>query len=88
LQGDNFILIATDISDLKKKEIELNEIIVKLVNHLKGLQALRIDNICENIDIEGRKNNLEIANIKLHKEILKLNRLIVKLKQKQKKTSF
>lgn len=87
LQGDNFILIATDISDLKKKEIELNEIIVKLVNHIKALRALRIENISDTLDVEGRKNKLEIANDKLYKEILKLNRLVVKLKQKQKKAA-
>jgi len=87
LQGDNYILIATDISDLKKKESELNEIIVKLVNHLKILRALRIDNICETLDVEGRKNKAVIANNKLYKEILKLNRLVVKLKQKQKKAT-
>lgn len=87
LHGDNYILIATDISDLKKKESELNEIIVKLVTHLKKLRALRIDNICETLDVEGRKKNLEIANNKLYKEILKLNRLVEKLKLKQKKTT-
>jgi PAS domain S-box-containing protein len=87
LQGDNYILIATDISDLKKKENELNEIIGKLVNHIKALRALRIDNICDTLDVEGRKNKLEFANDKLYKEILKLNRLVVKLKQKQKKTT-
>ncbi len=84
LQGDNYILIATDISDLKKKEFELNEIIVKLVNHIQELRALRINNISETLDVEGRKNKLEIANNKLYKEIRKLNRLVVKLKQKQK----
>jgi len=84
LQGDNYILIATDISDLKKKEFELNEIIVVLVKHIQGLRALRIDNISESLDVEGRKNKLEIANNKLYKEILKLNRLVVKLKKKQK----
>lgn len=83
LQGDNFILIATDISDLKKKEFELNEIIGQLVNHIKKLRALRIDNICETLDIEGRKNKLEIANNKLHGEILKMNRLVEDLKQKK-----
>jgi PAS domain S-box-containing protein len=86
LQGDNFILIATDISDLKKKESELNEIIIKLVTHLKGLRALRIENICDTLKVEGRKNKLEIANTKLNNEILKLNQLIVKLKQKQRKS--
>jgi len=88
LQGDNFILIATDISDLKKKEFELNEIIVELVNHIKELRALRIGNICKILDVEGRKNKLEIANNTLYKEILKLNRLVVKLKQKQKKATI
>jgi len=83
LQGDNYILIATDISDLKKKENELNEIIGKLVNLINALRALRIDNISETLDVEGRKNKLEIANNKLYKEINKLNRLVVKLKQKK-----
>ena len=82
LQGDNYILIATDISDLKKKESELNEIIVKLANHINALRALRIENINDTLDVAGRKNKLEIANNKLYKEIIKLNRLIVKLKQK------
>jgi PAS domain S-box-containing protein len=88
LQGDNYILIATDISDLKKKEFEQNEIIAELVNHIKELRALRIDNICETLDVEGRKNKMEVANDKLYKEIAKLNRLVVKLKQKQKKDTI
>lgn len=86
LQGDNYILIATDISDLKKKESELNEIIFKLVNHIELLRDLRIENITKTLDVEGMKNKLEIANNKLQKEIIKLNRLVVKLKQKQKNT--
>lgn len=85
LQGDNYILIATDISDLKKREKELKEIIGKLVNHIKALRAMRIDNIDDALDVEGRKNKLEFANDKLSKEILKLNRLVAKLKEKQKK---
>ena len=85
LQGDHYILIATDISDLKKKENELKEIIGKLVSHLEALRALRINNINETLDVEGRKNKLEIANNKLYKEITKLNRLVEKLKQRQKK---
>ncbi|MBW6500032.1 MAG: PAS domain-containing protein [Bacteroidales bacterium] len=88
LQGDNYILIATDISDLKKKESELNEIIVKLANHINALRALRIENINDTLDVEGRKNKLETANKRLYKEILKLNRLIEKLKQKQKQNKY
>ncbi len=88
LQGDNYIIIATDISDLKKKENELTEIIRKLVIHLKALRALRIDNICDTLDTVGRKNKLEFANDKLNKEILKLNRLVEKLKQRQKKATI
>jgi len=83
LQGDNYILIATDISDLKKKEFELNEIIAELVNHIEELRGLRIQNICDTLDVEGEKNKLEITNDKLNKEINKLNRLVVKLRQKQ-----
>ena len=83
LQGDNYILIATDISDLKKRENDLNEIIIKLANHIKALRALHIDKISETLHIEGSKNKLETANNTLYKEILKLNRLVVKLKQKR-----
>jgi len=85
LQGNNYILIATDISDLKKKEHQLVEIIGKLENHIKALRTLRIDNICDTLDTIGSKNKLEAANNKLYKETLKLNRLVEKLKQKQKK---
>ena len=84
LQGDNYILIATDISDLKKKENELNQMIVKLLNLVNSLRALRIENINETLDVEGRKNKLERINNNLFKEIDKLNRLIVDLKKKQK----
>ncbi len=83
LQGDNYILIATDISDLKKRENELNELIKKLANHINSLRALRIDNISDTLDAVGRKNKLLVVNENLNKEILKLNRLVAKLKQKQ-----
>lgn len=84
LQGDNYLLIATDISDLKKNENELNKIIAKLVRIINALRALRIENIDESLDILGRKNKIEIVNNNLFKEIEKLNCLIVDLKRKQK----
>lgn len=85
LQGENYILIATDVSDLKKKEHELIEIIDKLVDHIKALRELRIDNINRTLDVRGINNIIETANNKLTKEIIKLNRLVAKLKQKKKK---
>lgn len=84
LQGDNFILIATDISDLKQKEDELLGLVNKLATHVKALRALRIDAICNTVDDVARKNKLEIANAKLLKEIQKLNSLVDKLKKKNK----
>lgn len=87
LQGDNYILIATDISDLKKKENELKEIIGMLGTHIKALRELRIDNINETLDIEGRKNKLEIANDILYKEITKLKRSVAEIRQKTEKTN-
>jgi PAS domain S-box-containing protein len=88
LQGDNYILIATDITDLKKKEHELIEIINKLDKHIKALRALRIENICDTLDTIGSKNKLETANKKLYKEILKLKRLVARLKKQQKKAAI
>lgn len=85
LQGDYYILIATDISDLKREEQQLIEVIGKLMNHIEALRALRIENINESLDVTGLKNKLETANSKLFKEIIKLNRLIEKLKQQQKR---
>jgi two-component system phosphate regulon sensor histidine kinase PhoR len=84
MQDDIYILIVTDISELKRREKELQEIIVKLIHHIQALRELRIDNISETLEVEGRKKLLEIANEKLYKEITKLNRLITKMKKAQK----
>ena len=83
LHGDNSVLIVTDISELKKRETELHELIEKLVHHIKALRALRIDNINETIDVEARRIRLELANKQLYKEINKLNRVIAELKRKK-----
>ena len=86
LQGENYLLIATDISDLKKRENEQFELIGKLVRHIRILQELRIENINQTLDAEGMKNRMEEANNKLEKEIIRLNQLVeeLKLKIKQK----
>lgn len=62
LQGDNYILIATDITELKKKEIELLELHKQLKLQLVQLQDLRFD-------IINSKIETDIANKKLEKTI-------------------
>lgn len=62
LQGDNYILIATDITELKKKEIELLELHKQLKLQLVQLQDLRFD-------IINAKIETDIANKKLGKTI-------------------
>jgi len=87
MKGDVYVLIVTDISELKKRENELHEIIGKLLHHIKALRELRIENINDTLDVQGRKNKLEIANNKLYKEITKLNRIVAGMKLKLKKKS-
>jgi PAS domain S-box-containing protein len=71
LQGDNCVLIATDISELKKKEKELLQLQRLLKQHLDQLQVLRIDLINAKIDAEVAINKLRTTNEKLIKEITK-----------------
>jgi len=62
LQGDNYILIATDITVLKKKEFELLELQNQLKQQMVQLQDLRFD-------IINAKIETDIANKKLEKTI-------------------
>jgi len=87
IHGDAYVLIVTDISELKKRENELHEVIAVLLQHIKTLRELRIDNINESLDVQGRKNKLEDTNNKLYKEITKLNRIVNEMKLKLKKTT-
>jgi len=52
LQGDNYILIATDITELKNKEFELLKLHRQLKQQLVQLQDLRLDIINEKIKTE------------------------------------
>ncbi len=83
LQGDFYILIATDISDLKEKEKELEALVRKLENHINALRTLRIEGVTEHLDNIGIKNQLKATNAMLVKEMIKLNHLIEKLKHKK-----
>jgi two-component system CheB/CheR fusion protein len=84
LQGDYFILIATDISELKKKENELLKLHRLLEKHLDQLKDLRIDLINTKIEAEQATIKLKITNKRLVKEITKHKLVERKLKQKQK----
>jgi hypothetical protein len=84
MQGENCILIATDISEMKKKENELLELHRLLEQQLDKIQGLRIELINKKIDDEVEINKLKITNIKLVKEITKHELVEAGLKQKLK----
>ena len=89
LQGDYCILVATDISEMKKKENELLELHRLLEQKLDMIQRLRIELINKKIDDEVEINKLKSTNIKLVKEITrhKLAEAELKKKLKQKKAT-
>jgi len=72
LQGDNYILVATDITELKKKEIELTELHRQLKLQMVQLQDLRFDIINAKIDTDVANKKLEKTIERLVKENSKL----------------
>ena len=84
LQGDYCILVATDISEMKKKEDELLELHRLLEEKLDIIQRLRIELINKKIDDEVEINKLKSTNIKLIKEITKHKLAEAELKKKLK----
>jgi PAS domain S-box-containing protein len=84
LQGEHCILIATDISDLKKKEKKLLELHSLLEQQLDKIKRLRMQLIDKKIDAEVETNKLKITNKKLVKEITKHKLVEAGLKQKLK----
>jgi len=89
LQGDYCILVATDISELKKEENKLLELSRKLEQKLDVIQRLRMQLIDRKIDLNTEMNKLLIKNKKLVKEITrqKLAEAELKKKLKQKKAT-
>jgi hypothetical protein len=71
-QGENYIVIATDISELKKKENELLEIHRLLKQHLDLSQGLRIDLVNAKLEANTENNKLKKENKKLVDEISRL----------------
>jgi len=84
LQGENYIVIATDVTDLKKKENELLELHYLLKRQLKQLADLRIDLINSKIDVNTENTKLKNTNKKLVKEIARQILANEELKQKVK----
>jgi hypothetical protein len=81
MKGGNYILIATDISELKKKEDELLELHRLLEQKLDIIQRLRIELINKKIDDEVEIDKLKIKNIKLVKEITRHRLVEAELKK-------
>jgi PAS domain S-box-containing protein len=79
LQGDNYILVATDITELKKKEMELLELHRQLKQQLVQLQDLRFD-------IINSKIETDVVNKKLENIIEELVKENSKLKQPERKS--
>jgi two-component system CheB/CheR fusion protein len=69
LQGDYCVLVATDISEIKKEEKKLLEVHRLLEQKLDIIQRLRMQLIDNKIDLNIEINKLKITNKKLVKEI-------------------
>ena len=89
LQGDHCILVATDISDMKKEEKKLLELSRLLEKKLDVIQRLRMQLIDKKIDAETEIEKLKKNNKKLVKEIArhKLDETALKRKLKKRKAT-
>ncbi len=72
LQGDRYILIATDISEMKKKETELLALQRLLEQHLDQSRGLRIDLVNAKLEAKAENNQLMKTNTLLNQEIARL----------------
>jgi len=84
LKGDYCILVATDITEIKKEEAKLLELHRLLEQKINVIEHLRMQLIDKKIDDEVEINNLKIANKKLVKEITKYQMAESELKSKPK----
>jgi two-component system CheB/CheR fusion protein len=84
LQGDYCILVATDISEMKKEEKKLLELSRLLEKKLDVIQRLRMQLIDVKIDADVEIEKLKKNNKKLVKEIARLKLVENALKQKRK----
>jgi two-component system CheB/CheR fusion protein len=89
LKGDYCILVATDISDMKKEEKKLLELSRLLEKKVDVIQRLRMQLIDKKIDAETEIEKLKKNNKKLVKEIArhKLDETSLKRKLKKRKAT-
>jgi PAS domain S-box-containing protein len=89
LQGDNCILVATDISEIKREQKKLLELSHLLEEKLDVIQQLRMQLIEKKIDSDVEIKKLKSTNKKLVQEIARHIQveadLRLKLKRKDKK---
>jgi two-component system phosphate regulon sensor histidine kinase PhoR len=84
LQGDYCVLVATDVTEMKKEEQKLLELSRLLEEKLDVIQRLRMQLIDKKIDAEVEIEKLKKNNKKLVKEIARHKLAETALKQKQK----
>jgi len=84
IEGGNCILIATDITEIKKKENELLELQYLLEKKLGIIERLRMELICNKIDDQAEKTRLVNTNKKLVKEIARHKLIEAEMNQTQK----
>jgi two-component system phosphate regulon sensor histidine kinase PhoR len=84
LEGDYCVLVATDVTEIKKEEKKLLELSRLLEKKLDVIQRLRMQLIDKKIDAEVEIEKLKKNNQKLVKEIARHNLAETALKQKQK----
>jgi PAS domain S-box-containing protein len=85
LQGDYCILVATDVSEMKKEEVKLLKLSGLLEKKLDLIQHLRMQLIDKKIDQKVEINKLKLANKKLIRDITRHKVVETELRQKLKK---
>lgn len=84
LQGDNCILVATDITEIKREEQKLLELSALLEQKLEIIQQLRMQLIEKKIDSDVELKKLKSTNKKLVLEIARYKQIEAGLKPKLK----
>ena len=85
LHGDYCVMVATDITEIKKEEEKLLELSGSLKKKVDIIQRLRMQLIDKKIEAEAEIGKLKKANKKLVKEIAKHKLVETSLKHKLKK---